>query len=79
MQGSNFLLVNISTANKVQEQCHFFDNLNNIIENFIVDKEQKIVMGGDFNTAFDSDLNWYVKICSLLFLAFEVPPKADQM
>jgi len=57
VQGSNFLLVNISTANKVQEQCHFFDNLNNIIENFIVDKEQKIVMGGDFNTAFDSDLN----------------------
>lgn len=58
VQGWNFLLVNISTANKVQEQCHFFDNLNNIIENFIVDKEQKIVMGGDFNTAFDSDLNY---------------------
>ena len=36
----------------------FFDNLNKIIENFVVDKEQKkIVIGGDFNIALDSDLD----------------------
>ena len=36
----------------------FFDNLNKIIENFIVDKEQKkTVIGGDFNIALDSDLD----------------------
>ena len=52
VQGSNFLFVNIYAPNKVQEQCYFFDNLNNI-----VNKEQKIVIGGDFNTALDSDLN----------------------
>ena len=44
VQGSNFLLVNIYAPNKVQEQCLFFDNLNNIIENFVVDNEQKIVI-----------------------------------
>ena len=57
VQGSNFLLVNIYAPNKVQEQCLFFDNLNNIIENFVVDNEQKIVIGGDFNIALDSHLD----------------------
>ena len=57
VQGSDFLLVNIYAPNKVQEQCLFFDNLNNIIENFVVDNEQKIVIGGDFNIALDSDLD----------------------
>ena len=41
----------------MQEQCHFFDNLNKTIENFVVGKEQKIVKGGDFNVALDSDLD----------------------
>ena len=57
VQGSNFLFVNIYAPNKVQEQCHFFDNLNKTIENFVVGKEQKIVIGGDFNVALDSDLD----------------------
>ena len=49
VQGSNFLFVNVYAPNKVQEQCLFFDNLNKIIENFVVDKEQKkIVIGGRF-------------------------------
>ena len=46
VQGSNFLLVNIYAPNKVQEQCLFFNNLNDIIENFVVDNEQKIVIAG---------------------------------
>ena len=47
VQGSNFLFVNVYAPDKVQEQCLFFDNLNEIIENFVVDKEQKkIVIGG---------------------------------
>ena len=59
VQGSNFffLLINIYAPNKVQEQYIFFDNLNNIIENFVVDNEQKIVIAGDFNIALDSDLD----------------------
>ncbi|KAL9967827.1 hypothetical protein ACROYT_G026124 [Oculina patagonica] len=43
--------------NKVQEQCRFFDNLNKAIENFVVDKENKIIIGGDFNVTLDSDLD----------------------
>ena len=36
----------------------FFGNLNKIIENFVVDKDQKkIVIGGDFNITLDSDLD----------------------
>lgn len=51
-----FLVVNIYAPNKVQEQCRFFDNLNKAIENFVVDKENKIIIGGDFNVTLDSDL-----------------------
>ena len=57
VQGSNFLLVNIYAPNKVQEQCLFFNNLNDIIENFVVDNEQKIVIGRDLNIALDSVLD----------------------
>lgn len=57
VQGSNFLFVNIYALNKVQEQCHFFNNLNKTIENFVVDKEHKIVVGRDFNVALASDLD----------------------
>lgn len=57
VQGSNFLVVNIYALNKVQEQCHFFNNPNKTIENFVVDKEQKIVVRGDFNVALASDLD----------------------
>ena len=43
---------------KCKNNAFFFDNLNKIIENFVVDKEQKkIVIGGDFNITLDSDLD----------------------
>ena len=61
VQGSNFLFVNVYAPDKVQEQCLFFDNLNKIIENFVVDKEQKKIVigggGGGFNIVLDSDLD----------------------
>ena len=41
VQGSDFLLVNVYAPNKVQEQSLFFYNLNNVIENFVVDKEKR--------------------------------------
>ena len=49
VQGSLFLFVNIYAPNKVQDQCHFFDNLNKNID--------RIIVGGDFNVTLDSDLN----------------------
>jgi len=57
VQGSNVLLINVYAPNKVQGQCLYCDNLNNIIENFIIDKEQNILVGGDFNSPLDSDLD----------------------
>ena len=57
IQGSDFLLVNIYASNDVTEQCGFFGNLNQLIENNYNNVEQKIVVGGDFNVTFDQDLD----------------------
>ena len=35
----------------------FFENLNKNIEDFVVNKEHRIIVGGDFNVALDSDLD----------------------
>ena len=47
VQGSLFLFVNIYAPNKVQDQCQLFDNLNKKIEDFVVNKEHRIILGGD--------------------------------
>ena len=57
VQGSLFLFANIYAPNKVQDQCQLFDNLSKKIEDFVVNKEHKIILGGDFNVTFDSDLD----------------------
>ena len=57
VQGSLFLFANIYAPNKVQEQCRFFENLNKNIEDFVVHKEHRIIVGGDFNVTLDSDLD----------------------
>ena len=57
IQGSDFLLVNIYAPNDVKEQCRFFRNLNQLIENNYNNVEEKIVVGGDFNVTFDQDLD----------------------
>ena len=57
VQGSLFLFVNIYAPNKVQDQCRFFENLNKNIEHFAVNKEHRIIVGGDFNVTLDSDLD----------------------
>ena len=57
IQGSLFLFVNIYAPNKVQDQCQFFASLNKKIEDFVVNKEHRIILGGDFNVTFDSDLD----------------------
>ena len=57
VQGSLFLFVNIYAPNKVQDQCRFFENLNKNIEDFAVNKEHRIIVGGDLNVTLDSDLD----------------------
>ena len=35
----------------------FLENLNKNIEGFVVNKEHRIILGGDFNVTLDSDLD----------------------
>ena len=37
----------------MQDQCCFFDNLNKNIEENIIEKENRIILGGDFNVTLD--------------------------
>lgn len=55
VQGSSFLFVNIYAPNNVQDQCCFYDNLNKNIEENIIDKENRIIIGGDFNIILDPE------------------------
>ena len=57
VQGSLFLFVNIYAPNKVQDQRRFFEDLNQNIEGFVVNKEHRIIVGGDFNVTLDSDFD----------------------
>ena len=45
VQGSPYLFVNIYAPNKTQDQCRFFDKLNNNIEDCVANKELKILLG----------------------------------
>ena len=53
VQGSSFLFVNICTPNSVQDQCCFYDNLNENIEQNIIEKDNRIVLGGDCNVTLN--------------------------
>ena len=56
-QESSHLFVNIYAPIRTQDQCRFFDKLNNNIEDCVANKELKIILGGDFKVTFDSDLD----------------------
>ena len=47
VQGSSFLFVNIYAPNGVQDQRCFYDNSNKNIEENIIEKDNRIVLGGD--------------------------------
>lgn len=49
IQDSSFLLVNIYAPNKTPDQCSFFDNLNNNIEEYVENTERRLIVGGDLN------------------------------
>ena len=53
VQGSSFLFVNIYAQNSVQDQCCFYDNLNKNIEENIIEKDNRIILGGDFNVTLN--------------------------
>ena len=49
VQGSPFSFVNIYAPSSVQDQCCFYYNLNKNIEENIIGKDIRIILGGDFN------------------------------
>ena len=53
VQGCSFLPVNIYVPNIIQDQCCFYENLNKNIEENIIEKENRIVLGGDFNVTLN--------------------------
>ena len=55
VQGSSFLFVNIYAPNTVQDQCCFYDNLNEHIEENMLCKENRIIIGGDFNVTLNPE------------------------
>ena len=49
VQGSNYILGNIYAPNKIKEQCNFFVELQQKLDDFITIQDQRIIIGGDFN------------------------------
>ena len=57
IEDAPFLLVNLYALTKTQEQCVFFDVVANTLEDSSLDPNCQIIIGGDFNSQFDSSLN----------------------
>ena len=53
IQGSDFILINISNANVEKEQLHTLDSL---IDKVNINRDIKVILGGDLNFHFNSPL-----------------------
>ena len=57
VQGVKYIFANIYAPNKVRDQCKYFKDLQERLDGIISSPEQKVVIGGDFNVTFDSNLD----------------------
>ena len=57
VQDHPFLFVNLYAPNKTNEQCTFFEEVCEELDNFCLAEDCNIIMGGDFNVIFDTDLD----------------------
>ena len=57
VQGVKYVFANIYAPNKVHDQCIYFKEIQDRLDGIISSPEQKVVMGGDFNVTFDSNLD----------------------
>jgi len=48
VQGTDYIMGNIYSPNKIKEQCTFFDELQQKLDNFITGQNQRIVYWGRF-------------------------------
>ena len=60
VQGVKYVFANIYAPNKVRDQCTYFKELQDRLDGIISSPEQKVVIGGDFNVTFDSNLDCFV-------------------
>ena len=58
-QGVKYVLANICAPNKVCDQCTYFKELQDRLDGIMSSPEQKVVIGGDFNVTFDSNLDCF--------------------
>ena len=57
VQDYPFLFVNLYAPNKTNEQLTFFEEIGEELDNFCLEDDCNIVIGGDFNAIFDPDLD----------------------
>ena len=57
VQGSNYIMGNIYAPKKTKEQCSFFEDLQQKLDDFVTCQNQRIIIGGDFNVVNDPDLD----------------------
>ena len=57
IQDYPFLLVNLYAPTKSHEQCFFFDRVTSVLEETSFDPNCQFIIGGDFNTHLDSNLD----------------------
>ena len=69
VQGSDYILGNIYAPNKIKEQCNFFVELQQKLDDFITIQDQRITIGGDFNVihSFFSIRIYFIRILRLKF------------
>ena len=59
VQDHPFLFVNLYAPNKPNKQSIFFEEIREELDNFSLEEECNIVIGGDFNVIFHPDLDGY--------------------
>ena len=57
VQGAKYVLAYIYAPNKVHQQCTFLKNLLETLDSNISSPVQRLIIGGDFNVTFDSNLD----------------------
>ena len=57
IQESPFLLLNLYTPTKLNEQIVFFQEILSVVQSANCDTECRVIIGGDFNVHLDADLD----------------------
>ena len=59
IQDTPFFLCNIYSPNNSIDQVNFFADIKDLLVENIVESNSNVILGGDFNMTFDTDLDCY--------------------